>query len=189
MRRYLNVTLAGLLVLPALAAAQDEPEPPGPDASMNEDTRHMEIPPMFRRMAPHKAMKLEHMRSHNPDHFRQALHRLQRMEREMKGFQASDMEEFRRRADLIRLEDEVEKLGDACRREKDEGKKNELRKELAGRLETLFDKKEEAARMHIERMEQDIKQLEGQLDNRRANRAKIIEKRLRELTEGDDLEF
>jgi len=111
------------------------------------------------------------------------------MEREMKEFQASEMEEFRRRVDLIRLEDEVEKLGDACRREKDEGKKNELRKELSGRLETLFDKKEEAARMHIARMEQDIKQLEGQLDGRRRNRAKIIEKRLQELTEGDDLEF
>lgn len=86
-------------------------------------------------------------------------------------------------AELFRLREEIARLAAEFRQADDPGKREQLKIELRGKLGELFDAREQARAHHIERIKTEVSELERIMEIRRARRAEILERRLRELTE------
>ncbi len=63
-----------------------------------------------------------------------------------------------------------------------EGEKKAIKEKLKGVLSELFDLKTRAHEIRIKNMQRDIERLSNNLDKRKANKAKIVEQRLDQLT-------
>jgi hypothetical protein len=151
--------------------------------------RPVGIPPLFRELCPHKARRIDRQIRHEPGKARRVVVRLHRMAREMEGIKKRDPEEFERRCNTMRTEDEVARLSEELKKAKTDKDRARAEKKLRAKLSGLFDQKEEALRARIGRMEQDIREAKAKLDRRREKRERIIERRLEDLKEGDDLRF
>lgn len=200
MHRHLSLTLAALLALsPGAAAAavggksdsQDRPEHrrafDRQSAETERDTDR--VPALFRELSPHRAARLEKMRKENPDRFRRILRGMGRKIRELERLRRKDAEEFNRRTSIMRLEDSAARIADELRRAADSEAKSRFQWELQTVLEKLFDKKEDAQRARLKRMEKDLQELKERLDDRRRRRKELIEKRMEELEKAEPGEF
>jgi hypothetical protein len=88
--------------------------------------------------------------------------------------------------EVHRLEQETADLARRYRDAPDEGEKERLRDELRTKLEIAFDRRENARREHVKKIETDLDHLKKTIATRQAKRPEIIERRLQELT-GEDL--
>lgn len=86
-----------------------------------------------------------------------------------------------------RVQRQVKELVQAYHEAPDEAAKDEVRAQLRGRIEQLFELREAERARQIERIEQDLARLKKSMESRRKNRDLIIEKRLGELTADPDL--
>jgi len=198
MHRFLTLaitsTLAGIVAAGPLQARN-----PGPDGSRHKADRrhdnrkdHMDewtIPPLFKELSPFTASRMEEMADMHSGKFRRVAQRVHRMMREMEGRQLPAMEEFERRANMMMMGDEIERLADKFRAAKDEKDRARLEKKLKEKLAALFDEKETAQRSRIKRMKKDLEEMKAKLDKRRRIRDRIIQRRLEELTGDADLRF
>ena len=204
MRRLLSLTLAALLASLmstsfATADGLDKDEPGDRRVRHAQWRKHKpprhqpeepaKIPIMFQEISPHRAKKIQGMASRHPEEHRRIVRRLHRMAREMEELQLFNMEEFERRIEMMKMEDQVDELADRLREAKNDKEQNNIKQELGKKLAELFDHKEAAQRARIARMEKEIKELKVKLDRRHRMRSKIIEKRLNELKGDEDLEF
>ncbi|MEK7765577.1 MAG: hypothetical protein AAB368_05010, partial [bacterium] len=146
-------------------------------------------PKLYAEIFPRLARRLRDSGREHPEWFRKELRRAQRMSRELEELKETNLEEFDRRVKLFKLENEVEEHAERLRRAPDEKEKAGLRKSLRPRLEELFDMKEQAQRDRVGRMEQELKTLKERLDRRKQARAGIIDRHLRELEGGEDMDF
>ncbi len=87
------------------------------------------------------------------------------------------------------LERETMALSKKYRDSTDDAEKETVRAELKTKLGVLFDLRETERRAHVERIEKDLANLKQGLADRQARREEIIERRLAELTDGDDLRW
>lgn len=210
MHRYLNFALAALLALSAgVAAADARPNPGRGGAGQKQNSqdpperrRHAtrippgeteqepdRVPALFRELSPHRAGRLEKMRTEDPERFRGILRHMARKMRELDRLRRKDAEEFNRQTSILRLEDLAARISDQLRTSADLEVKIRVKRELQAALEELFDKKEEAQRARLRRMEKDLQELKERLDDRRRKRKEMIEKRLEELTGAESTEF
>lgn len=160
---------------------------PGPMEPPPEEERR--IPAMFEEVLPARARHMRETGREHPDWFRRALKQAHRMARELEELRETNLEAFERRVAMLRKEEALDELAEALRRSPSEEAKAPLRRELRAKLEELFDLKEAEQRTRVERMERELKTLKERLDKRRQARKGIIERRLREIEEGDSLEF
>lgn len=91
--------------------------------------------------------------------------------------------------EILRLETEARQLSRTYRETTDETARQKLRQDLRQRLETLFDLREKERAAQIQRIETDLTNLKKALDDRKARREEIINRRLQELTDGDALKW
>lgn len=89
--------------------------------------------------------------------------------------------------ELAALEAEVHRLSQVYRDESDPAGKERLLGDLREQLEALFDLREQGREEHIARIEKDLARLKESFERRRELKDKIIERRIKELTEGDVL--
>jgi hypothetical protein len=106
---------------------------------------------------------------------------------EMRELQARNPKEFERVMKVNRLEADSRRLGDELRRTPAEQKekRQELTDGLTKVLGELFELREGARWRELEDLEARVKELRKMLGERRQNRERIIEKRLRELSGKD----
>lgn len=160
------------------------------DQRMNPERKPVPgVPSLFDELTPHRASRIRALSDERPEWARRALKRMDRMAAEMNRLQHADLEEFERRAELFRLEDEVERAADALREAKDDTGRQRLRQRLGETLAALFDHKLAMQKARITRLERELEDLRGRLNRRTKLRSKIIERRLNELQEGEDLSF
>jgi hypothetical protein len=87
------------------------------------------------------------------------------------------------------LERETMALSKKYRDSTDGAEKETIRAELKTKLGVLFDLREKDRQAHVERIEKDLANLRQGLTDRQSRREEIIERRLAELTDGDDLRW
>jgi hypothetical protein len=138
---------------------------------------------MFRIYSPYRAEKLEKEARRNPAKYQSLARHIGTRMREMERLRRTDMAEYRRQMEIMRLEDRIEKLTDEGRAARSPRDRERIREELARHLEELFDRKEEAQRARIERMDKELGRMKDKLDRRRQNRPQLIKRRLHQLTE------
>ncbi|HBA84570.1 MAG TPA: hypothetical protein DCZ95_10790 [Verrucomicrobia bacterium] len=85
------------------------------------------------------------------------------------------------------MEDEIRTMVKTYRKTEKPGEKQQIQADIRNRLERLFDLRGQQRLQMIAEAEQDLQVLKKQLDERQANREKIIERRLGELLHEDDL--
>ncbi len=206
MHRHLNFTFAALLALIAGGAATGTNPDPADKAAPQKDRmkrqraayseqsrrhprRSGEVPALFRDLCPYRAARLEKIRENNPERFREFTRQLGRKMHEMERMRRENAEEFNRHTGIMRLEDKAAQTADKLRASRDPAAASALKRELAADLEELFDRKEQAQRARLKRMEHDLQKLKERLDDRRRKRKELIEKRLEELTGAEPSEF
>lgn len=91
--------------------------------------------------------------------------------------------------EVMKLEAEAQRLAKSYRKAAGDDERAKIRGELQGKLETLFDLREQERARQIERIETDLGKLKKALEDRQAHRADIISRRLGELTDGDALKW
>jgi hypothetical protein len=200
MKSFPAALLAGMLATAALGA----PPPAGPpkdrpaaprdaiqrESAMDRDAANEPagVPPMFKEMFPHRAEALEKMSREKPEEYRMTCHHLYRMARELEDLKGRDQEEYNRRLEILKAEQDVDSLAEKYRATQGtEGDK--IARELRPKLEKLFDLKEKSQRAHLGRMESHLKEMRDKLDKRHKSRNQIIDKRLGDLKADTDLEF
>ena len=165
----------------------DAGHPAGKEAP---DAASLTVPPVFEELFPIRVKKLRDLSSTHPEVYRRALRRMHHMASELRDLKLTNMEEFTRRMDALRLEGHAEQIAAKFRESKDPSEQGVLEHEMRTTLEKLFDKKEETQRAHVARMEHEVIALKKKLAAKHALRDKAITKRLAELKEEDeDLDF
>lgn len=150
----------------------------------------LKVPPVFEELFPIRVKKLRDLSSTHPDVYRRALRRMHHVAVELRDLKVTNLEEFNRRMDALRLEGHAESVAAKLRLSRDAGEQGVLEREIRTTLEKLFDKKEESQRAHVARMEHEVTVLRKKLATKHALRDKAIAKRLAELKEEDeDLDF
>jgi len=91
--------------------------------------------------------------------------------------------------DILRLETEARQLSRSYHESADETARQKMREDLRQRLEALFDLRETERAAQIQRIETDVAKLRKTLEDRKAHREEIIDRRLQELTDGDALRW
>ena len=201
MHRLLTLTLAVLLAGFASAAPQPSVDPKDGELGERRHRHHqrkkparspgrkkLEMPVLFKEASPYRAGRMMELPSESGE-FRRAIQRANRWFQEMEKLQRFDMEAFEQRIEMMRMEDDVERLADELREAKSDKERAKIEKNLEKKLSELFDRKEAAQRERIGRMEREIEELKAKLDRRHQNRAKIIRRRLEELRGDDELRF
>jgi len=104
--------------------------------------------------------------------------------------QRENPEAFEREMELRRLEDEAWGIGERIQQTGSEEEKEALGKELRGILDRIFDTRQEQRRKQIERMKEELGDLEGSVKRLDENREKAIQKKFNEMTgRRDELDF
>ncbi len=91
--------------------------------------------------------------------------------------------------EIAQLEQKTMEMSRIYRETTDESQKLQIKKDLRNELNHLFELREIERRKEIARIEQTLTTLKTSLDQRQTNRNLIISRRLKELTEGDDLKW
>ncbi|HNW44127.1 MAG TPA: hypothetical protein PKI19_06460 [Elusimicrobiales bacterium] len=81
----------------------------------------------------------------------------------------------------LALEFEVKELSRKLERAQD-AEKSGIKDSLKNRISELFDLKSKAQELRVKRMETDLAKLKKNLENRKANKAKIVDQRVEQLT-------
>ncbi|MBU1693224.1 MAG: hypothetical protein KJ726_03000 [Verrucomicrobia bacterium] len=87
------------------------------------------------------------------------------------------------------LREDINRLAGECRKTDDPAQREKLQAELRVKLGEMFDTREKERERHISRIQSEIAKLQQMLESRRASREEIIERRLRELTEDETLQW
>ncbi len=98
------------------------------------------------------------------------------------GFHSPEVREAE--AELRDLQEQLGVLSEKYRAEPDAAARTKLAEQLRTALIRIFDLRDMARARHIEYIERDLARLKKSLDDRRARRDGIIERRLQELTTG-----
>jgi hypothetical protein len=160
---------------------------------------------------PEEFDRLKKLRDEDPEAFRKELHQRLQKERERRGLpggrgleQPSPEERGRlgrhqqtggpgpegmnvRSPETDRLEQKSRDLAQAYRLSTDEAEKARLQAELKTNLAESFDLREKMRRERFAQMENRIKKVRELMEQRQAQREEIINRRLKELTEGEKL--
>jgi regulator of sigma D len=67
--------------------------------------------------------------------------------------------------------------------------KEKIKTELKANISKLFDMREQKREQEIARFDQHLTELKSRLEKRKANRDQIIEKKLKEMTDGNEIEW
>lgn len=200
MHRFLTLVLAvslgGSAVAGQLPAGDfdDDPtgRPPRREAEREKPARlgapEEGIPPLFRELCPYRTRRIEESSGRHRGH-RRTIQRIHRMVRELDELKRTDFEEFELRTRMLKAEDSIAKLADRLRSAGNEQERSRLSRELKEMVSDLFDQKEAAQRSRIVQLEKQMERLKERLAQRRKNRDRIIEERLKELKEREDLRF
>jgi hypothetical protein len=202
----LLITAFTLTLAPAFAQDPLEP-PPGPPPGMYEP--EMGPPPSpetfrggqseatfvdrwlarLKEKQPEEYERLQKLRETNPDEFRQELH--EKLMQEKMRFGSRDGRHGRppMNPEIMKLENEALDLSKTYRQTTDAAQKEQIGKDLRQKLEVLFDLREKDRQELIRRIEADLANLKESVDQRQKNRDQIIDRRLKELTEGDGLRW
>jgi hypothetical protein len=196
MKMTIMPSLLLFLALAPAAQAQDPMEqPPGPAPEIG--TSDMDQPPPVDRWLdrlkvknPEEYARLQKLRKEAPSEFRRVLH--EHLQQEL---MKAGMREFRHgkqppmNPEIRKIEEETGQMSRAYRETTDLEKQKQIRVELRMKIQALFDLRETERLEHIQRIEADLANLKATLDQRRKNRDRIIEHRLKELTDGDGLRW
>jgi hypothetical protein len=93
-----------------------------------------------------------------------------------------------RSPEMEALENKAAELARSYRRATGEDEKARIRRELRAVLAEGFDRREELRTREVQEMQRRMAALAGELENRKAKRDEIIDRRLKELTEGEKAE-
>jgi hypothetical protein len=167
--------------------------PPSPEPPQGEQPGTPFVDRWLDRMKeknPEEYDKLQKLRETSPEQFRQALHDKLKQEKTR-----SRLHDGRHgpppplNPEIVKLEKETMEISRGYRETTDEAQKTQIRKDLRGKLEVLFELREKDRQELIRRIETDLARLKKSVDERRNHRDQIIERRLQELTDGDGLRW
>ena len=89
-----------------------------------------------------------------------------------------------------KMETECNRLAEEIRETEDLEKQRVLRSKLKQLLAEVFDLRLKEPEMHIQNLEKEINEMKGMIERRKANKDKIIQRRLKEMTgERNDLDW
>jgi hypothetical protein len=184
------------------------PEGPGPgpgdqDGERPPLQRFLEI---LRQQNPQEFDRLKSLRESDPAAFRKELHERLQQERDKRGLQggpgAGLREQMGRRMmeggpgpdgmnvrspEIDRLEKATHDLAQSYRKATGDAEKARLQGELKQTLEQAFDLREQLRRERFEQTEARLRKVREMMEQRQAQRDAIIDRRLKELTEGEKL--
>lgn len=193
------------------------PPPPGDGPGTGQGDVRREHPPLQRFMEvlreqnPEEFDRLKKLREEDPEAFRRELHQRLQKERDRRGLQAGRAMEQQppedrgrmghhlqaggpgpegmnvRSPETDRLEQKSRELAQAYRVATDEVEKARLQAELKANLAESFDAREKLRHERFAQMENRIKKIRELMEQRQAQREEIINRRLKELTEGEKL--
>lgn len=205
MKTLLGVTflLLATLAVPAQRPMDEDAElrPPPPEELEGQPPPP---PPIQRLMAhwkeknPEEFERMQKLREEDPQAFRQALQRKLENARRDHGMGPPSGDEFGHRGGpgggnpegnprMRETEEQIMKLARDWRAATTEEDKARLRDELASALSKAFDQRESLRAERLAQMEKKLTELRSVMEQRREQRSAIIEKRLQELTTGDQL--
>jgi hypothetical protein len=194
MKKMIIPTFLFFLALAVRAQdSMEQPPPPPPEIG----TPDMDQPPPVDRWLDHLKAKnpeeyarLQKLRKEDPLEFRRVLHEYLRQERMKEG--ALDFRHGKQppmNPEIRKLEEETGQMSRTFHETTDPEKQKQILAELRTQVQALFDLRETERLEHIRRIETDLAKLKATLDQRRKNHDQIIERRLKELTNGEEIEW
>jgi hypothetical protein len=115
---------------------------------------------------------------------------IQEFARGMMRLREENPEAFEAERETQALERRSHELGERVRHAEDAKEREDLRLKLTEVLEELFDIRENRREKEAEEIERELKRIRAMLEKRQGNRAKIIKRRIADLTgEGEALEW
>jgi hypothetical protein len=200
--RYLITTafIFSSFLSPALAQEQEMPPPPRDNkeaireyekaqqlfeqyrlsAPFSEE-QAKEIIGFFSQIDPEIEDEMKLLKSRN---LREYQERLRQMEKEMRYLSRlqEEPERFEQAIVLRKLEVQCNKLAREYHKSNDDTKKSQLEQEIKEKLVQLFEMKEQEKELEIARIMDRVDKMRQEMKERKANKDKIIELRLNELT-------
>jgi hypothetical protein len=122
------------------------------------------------------------MRETDPAHFRQMCRRLRFEIRQLRALKTENPEAFQKALEEKQLQAHVRELAQAFRKSSDPAERDRLKQELRGRLQKLFEAEAFTKRAQIRRLEEALKKLRDELQNRETRRDEFIDKQVNDLT-------
>jgi hypothetical protein len=141
-----------------------------------------EIIGFFSEIDPQIEDEMKVMKSRNLREYQERLRRMDKEMRYLSRLQDEEAERFDQAIALRKLEVQCNKLARLYRKSNDETKKSQLEQEIRDKLVQLFKMKEQEKELEITRIMDRVDKMRQEMKERKANKDKIIELRLNELT-------
>jgi hypothetical protein len=151
-------------------------------------TRHIseetanEILEFYGKIEPESVKEIKKIKTENPKIYQDRLRHMEKEMRYMSRLQEEDPKRFEQALVLRKLEGVCNKLARQFRESTDDSEKSDIEKELRDKLVDLFEMKEQEKELEIERIMDRVDKMRQEIEERKANKDKIIELRLNELT-------
>ena len=136
-----------------------------------------------------RANDLEELFRRAPEKAMDVLHRTLREMDEMAELKKRDPALFEKLSRRRKLERQSGELGNRLRKEADAAKKVEAEKELRALLAELFDLRTLELEKRVEDLGRELERARGVLAKKKENRAEVIDRRYRQLTGDESLEW
>ena len=136
---------------------------------------------------PDEIETLKQEKRKNPAQYENRLAKLWNDIRRLEKYRNEDPARYDEFKKQLMLERDCRKLAQKFRKSDDENIKSKLKTDLKSRLNELFSLREAEREEKLRELEQEIARLKEMLAFREKNRHKIIEKRLREMLDEDEL--
>ena len=155
--------------------AHEPPEPPSDEQLYN----------FLEKFDPERLQRLSHLEDVNPEEFHKLLEASRREFAHIQELKERNPEHFKQMMHMRRMEQESGQLARQYRECRNPQEKEQISKQLRGKLEKIFDLKEEQKNADISRMDEELSKQKEKAKTRQENRERIIKRHQREL-QGDD---
>lgn len=157
------------------------PQPPMPPRELSEDEVNQTLE-WLKGWDKFRAHDLESKHEQNPHEFMRGIQEAYFEMKRMSELEKSNPEAFAEMKREREMEMRSFDLAQQIRKSTDDAEKEKLKAELMPLLGQLFDIREKHKDQEIDRLSQELKRLQEQVEKRRKNKDAIVEKRFNELT-------
>lgn len=147
-----------------------------------------ELREFLRTFDPRMAEEMNRLReTGRMEEYRRLLHEANKRMADLKRMKEHNPDEYERVVKVNRLEQETVEMAHRLREGRTDNPPEKVRETLASGVRELFDLREESREREVKELRRRLEELEKSLEKRKANRERIIERRIRELLgEADD---
>jgi len=146
------------------------------------EDRAKEIIGFYSKIDPEIENEMKLLKSKNMKEYQERLLHMDKELRYLSRLQEEEPERFEEAIVLRKLEVQCNKLARQYHKSNDDGKKSQLEQQIREKLVQLFEMKEQEKELEIERIMERVDKMRQEMKERQANKDRIIDLRLNELT-------